>query len=223
MRASGERVRQVGAREDIIREGERAKDVKLILSGWACRYKSLEDGRRQIIAFFVPGDLCDLNIFILKEMDHSIGTITAVRLAELSRETLDTLTLGHPRITQALWWHTLVTAAIQREWTINLGQRTALERVAHLFCEVFLRLRAVGLTEGQSCELPLTQGELGDATGLSTVHVNRTLQELRGLGQIVLRGKTLTIPDLDLLRTTASFNPNYLHFDREGAHLDAND
>ena len=223
VRASGEHVRLFNAHEDIIREGDRAKDVNLILSGWACRYKLLEDGRRQIIAFFVPGDLCDLNIFILKEMDHSIGTITAVRLAELSRETLETLTLGHPRVTQALWWHTLVTAAIQREWTISLGQRTALERMAHLFCEMFLRLRAVGLTQGNSCELPLTQGELGEATGLSTVHVNRTLQELRALGQIVLRGKTLTIPDLDLLRTTAAFNPNYLHFDREGAHLDANE
>ncbi|WP_336490264.1 Crp/Fnr family transcriptional regulator [Methylobacterium nigriterrae] len=219
--ASG-RVRLFGPHQDIICEGDDPEHVNLMLDGWACRYKQLEDGRRQIISFFLPGDLCDPHIFVLREMDHSISTITPVKLAEIPRDTLLDLTEQHPRITQALWWEMLVHTAIQREWTVNLGQRTGLERVGHLLCELFIRLRAVGLTEGNSCILPITQVEFGDATGLSNVHVNRVLQELRASGLIVLKGRVLTIPDLAALQAASLFNMNYLHLDREGRHLDAN-
>src|SRR3712207_3458341 len=108
-------------------------------------------------------------------MDHSIGTITRVRLAEIPRDAILDITEQHPRITRALWWEMLVQVAIQREWTVNLGQRTGLERLAHLLCELFIRLRAVGLTQGNTVRLPVTQVDLGDATGLSNVHVNRVL------------------------------------------------
>jgi CRP-like cAMP-binding protein len=128
-----------------------------------------------------------------------------------------------PRITQALWWHELVVAAIQREWTTNVGQRSAFERIAHLCCELFLRLRAVGQTRGDTCDFPLTQADLADATGLTSVHVNRTIQELRREGLITLHKRLLTIHDLDRLMTACMFNPNYLHLNREGRHLDAND
>lgn len=222
-RLGTERVRHFGAREDILREGEAPTDVNLILSGWACRYKQLEDGRRQIIAFFLPGDLCDHNIFILREMDHSVGTITKVTVAGVSRETFEAATLKHSRITQALWWESLVTAAIQREWTVNLGQRNATERMAHLLCELFLRLQSVELTNANSCEFPVTQTELADATGLTSVHVNRTLQELRSAGLIKLNNRTLDIPDLERLMQIAMFNTNYLHLGHEGRHLDANE
>ena len=220
-RASTERVRHFAPRVDIVREGEKPKDVHLILSGWACRYKQLEDGRRQVVSFFLPGDICDVNVFILREMDHSIGTITAVSIADLSREFFDKVAAGHPRIVTAFWWETLVNAAIQREWTMSLAQRTALERIAHLLCEIWLRLRLAGLTQGDSCDFPLTQGDLADATGLSKVHVNRTLQELRADGLIVLKGKTLSVPNLDRLMRAGLFNPNYLHMDHEGRQLDA--
>lgn len=222
-RASAERVRKLRAHDDIIREGEQPRFVNLVLSGWACRFKHLDDGRRQIIAFFVPGDLCDLNIFILRQMDHSLGAITDATIAEIKHESLEALTIGHPRITQALWWETLVAAAVQREWTVNLGQRTAFERIAHVFCELFLRLRTVGLTDGDSCDWPLTQTELADTTGLSPVHVNRTLQELRSTEMILLRGKRLTIPNLEALMRAAIFSTNYLHLEHEGSHLDANE
>lgn len=222
-RVGGERIKHFQAREDVIHEGDRPDVINLIQDGWACRYKTLEDGRRQVIAYFVPGDLCDLNVFILKEMDHSIGSITPLTIAEIDRETFEELMREHPRIGQALWWELLVAAATQREWTVNIGQRDAAERMAHLFCELFLRLEAVGMTNGNSCELPLTQADLGEATGLSTVHVNRTLQQLRLAGLIVLRDRTLTIPDLRGLQRAALFNPNYLHLDHEGRHLDAND
>ena len=222
-RAASERVRSFGPRVDIAREGDRPRDVHMILAGWACRYKQLEDGRRQIVSFFLPGDICDLNIFILREMDHSIGTITSVTVADLSREFFDEISSGFPRIATAFWWESLVNAAIQREWTMSLGQRTAAERMSHLLCEIFLRLRLAGLTREDSCDFPLTQSDLADATGLSKVHVNRTLQELRSAELIVLKGKSLTIPNLERLMNEGLFNANYLHMNREGRQLDAND
>lgn len=197
--------------------------MHLILEGWAHRYKTLPDGRRQIVSFFVAGDLGDLNIYILKELDHSIGAITRLKVADISREDMDHLTENHPRVLQALWWADLVSVSIQREWALNLGQRTAYERLAHLLVELFLRLECVGLTKGASCDFPLTQNDLADATGLTAVHVNRTLQELRRAGLIVLHGRTLTIPDMEALKNAALFNENYLHLHREGRHLDAND
>jgi CRP-like cAMP-binding protein len=216
-------VREVDARRDIVREGEPPRVVRLVLEGWACRYKTLPDARRQIVSVFLPGDFCDLNVYILKEMDHNIGALTRVRFSEIGREAMDTVTAAHPRITQALWWHELVAMAVQREWTLNVGQRTAIERIAHLLVELFLRLKTVGLTRRNSCDFPMTQTDLAEATGLTAVHVNRTLQQLRRDGLIRLERKELTIPDLDRLMDLAMFNPNYLHLDREGRHLDAND
>jgi CRP-like cAMP-binding protein len=156
-------------------------------------------------------------------MDHSIGTITSVTVADLSREFFDEISSGFPRIATAFWWESLVNAAIQREWTMSLGQRTAAERMSHLLCEIFLRLRLAGLTREDSCDFPLTQSDLADATGLSKVHVNRTLQELRSAELIVLKGKSLTIPNLERLMNEGLFNANYLHMNREGRQLDANE
>jgi len=217
------KVRRVGPREDIIREGDCPDQVNLILEGWACRYKQLEDGRRQIIAFFLPGDLVDTHVFMLREMDHSIGTLNAVTLAEIGRDALTGIAERFPRVTQALWWEMMVATAVQREWTVNIGQRTATERLGHLLCELFLRMRAIDLTNGNSCELPITQVDLADALGLSNVHVNRVLQELRSSGLVSLRGRHLSIPDLAALSAASLFNPNYLHLDREGRHLDSNE
>lgn len=216
-------VKTIEARRDIIREGDKPVGVNVVLEGWAYRYKQLPDGRRQIVSFFIPGDLCDTNVFILKEMDHSIGSITRVSYSQILAPEFEELMARSPCITAALWWHELVTAAIQREWTTNVGQRTAAERLGHLFCEMFIRLRVVGLVDGNSCDWPLTQYDLADSTGLTAVHVNRTLQELRRLQLIELHGKRLTIPDLPRLMEASMFNANYLHLDREGRHLDAND
>lgn len=215
--------RVIPARRDLIREGEKPQFVHLMVDGWACRYKTLPDGRRQIVAFFVPGDFCDLNVYILRQMDNSLGAITRPSVSDISRDDMDALTSSRPRISQALWWETLVRAAIQREWTLNIGQRTAYERIAHLLVELFIRLRSVGMTQGNSCDFPLTQTDLADATGLTSVHVNRTLQELRSDGLIVLERKRLTIPELQALKDGAMFNPNYLHLDHEGKNLDSNE
>jgi CRP-like cAMP-binding protein len=222
-RAAGERVRSLGPREDIIHEGDKPRQVNVILEGYACRYKVLEDGRRSIAAFLMPGDVCDLRMFILKQMDHSIATITSAKVAEVPRDAFLDLTASFPRLSRALWWNSLVEEAIQREWTVNLGQRDAIERMAHLLCELFIRLRGVGLTNGHGCELPMTQAELADALGLSVVHTNRVLQDLRAQGLVTLKGKTLVIPDLDALMAAGLFNPNYLHLDRDGQAFDANE
>jgi CRP-like cAMP-binding protein len=209
-------VREVGAREDVISQGDRTGGVKLLLEGFACRYKSLGDGRRQIVAYFVPGDLCDLRVFILKRMDHSIGAIAPSKVATISPDNVLKLMHNYPTLTRALWWSTLVEEAITREWIVNMGQRNALERMAHLFCELLYRFRAVGLNQGLSCTLPLTQVELAETLGLSSVHVNRTLQELRRQKLITLDGGTLTIQDLHALEQLSFFSPEYLHLDYRG-------
>jgi CRP-like cAMP-binding protein len=206
-------VREYGAREDVISQGDRTGGVKLLLEGFACRYKVLEDGRRQTVAYFVPGDLCDLRVFILKRMDHSIGTVVASRVANIAPDDVLMLMHDYPNLTRALWWSTLVEEAITREWIVNVGQRSALERMAHLFCELWYRFRAVDLNDGPSCRLPLTQMELAETLGISPVHVNRTLQELRRLKLIALEGGVLTIENLDALKELSFFTPDYLHLD----------
>lgn len=212
--------RRLGPREDVVRDGDRPRHVNVVLEGWACRYKQLEDGRRQVISIFLPGDLCDPHVFVLRKMDHSLGTLTSVVLAEISEAAIREISLQFPRVAEALWWEMLVTSAIQREWTVSLGQRLATERLGHLFCELFLRLRAVGMTSDTSCEFPITQADLGDAMGLSTVHINRTLKELRAEGLIRLRGRQLTIPDFPALQAASLFDPSYLHHERDSSVMD---
>ncbi|MGJ3263700.1 MAG: Crp/Fnr family transcriptional regulator [Salinarimonas sp.] len=209
-----ERVRRVGPREDVVREGERPRGLHLVLDGWAMRYKSLEDGRRQVLSFVLPGDLCEQHVLLLPRADHSLGSITPVTVAEVSATRIAEISGASPRLPTALAWSDLCAQALQREWTVNLGQRTALERMAHLICELFHRLRAVGLTHGLSYELPATQAMLADATGISAVHVNRTLQELRAAELITLRGRHMTIHDIEALETAGLFSPAYLHLHR---------
>ena len=213
-------VRIVEARQDLISEGERPKHVHLVLDGWACRYKQLPDGRRQVVNFLIVGDFCDLNMHILEAMDHSVGAITRLKVAVIAPEEMDALTAGRTGITRALWWHELVTAAIEREWTLNLGQRGAYERLGHLLVELYVRLRIVGCAHNGRCDLPLTQNDLADATGLTSVHVNRTLQDMRRDGLIELARKQLQILDLPRLMEVSTFNPYYLHLDREERNFD---
>lgn len=209
-RLSAERVRRSGARTDIAREGEPTQVLRLFLSGWACRYRTLEDGRRQILAFLLPGDLCDLNNDVLSELDHSIGALTPVHYVEIQHDRVAHLLAERPRLARAFWWHMLTSFSIQREWTLNLS-RSALERLGNLFCELFFRLRAVGLTQGGRYDLPITQIEMAEATGLTPVHVNRTLQEMRSEGLIILKERVLDIPDIAALQHAVLFSPTYLH------------
>jgi len=209
-----EGLQRAGPGEDLISEGDPVDSVRVVLSGWLYRYKTLEDGRRQIVNFILPGETCDAHAFLLSTMDHSIATLTPVAYAEIKRARFEKLVAAERSLAEAFWCETLLSNAIQREWAINLGRRVAMERVAHLFCEIYERLRPIGLVEGNSCNLPVTQMDLADATGLSVVHLNRTLQELRASGLIVLRERTLTISNLDALKDAALFSPSYLHLYR---------
>lgn len=205
--------RLVPARTDLIREGDAPDDVFLIVEGFACRYKINGEGERQIMAYLVPGDFCDLHVFILEAMDHSIGTLSECRVVTIPRATILSL-LERPAIARAFWWATLVDEGTLREWLVNVGSREANQRVAHLFCEIHMRLASVGLVSDGRFTLPLTQAELGDTMGLSNVHVNRTLQELRASGMLTISRSAIEILDLPKLQAYADFNFNYLHLSK---------
>ncbi|MCJ2106744.1 Crp/Fnr family transcriptional regulator [Methylobacterium sp. E-041] len=205
------RIRQVGARVDLASEGDPPDNVHLVLDGFACRYKVLADGSRQIMAYLVPGDFCDLNVFILDQMDHNIGTISKCQVADIPRQAIEEITANYPLITRAFWWCNLVDEAVLREWLVNMGVRAADERIAHLICELHARLEAVGRCKDNSYEFPFTQTDIADTMGLSNVHVNRTLRDLRGMGLITLKNRVMTILDVERLKDFCKFNPNYLH------------
>jgi CRP-like cAMP-binding protein len=196
--------------ESLIVEGESAAHIGLLLSGFAYAAQSLPDGRRQIVSYLIPGDLCDPRLLLLPVAAHSVSTLTAANIALFSRETLLALVERHPSLGRALCWMALQEELIAREWLVNIGQRTALERLAHLLCEVFTRMQAVQLTDGGRCELPLTQVELADTLALSTVHINRTLQELRRQRMVSLSGGMLEIHDFPALQSVAMFSGDYL-------------
>jgi CRP-like cAMP-binding protein len=205
--------RQAGPREDLIRQGDRPHAMHGVLSGIACRYKTLPEGERQIVGLMVPGDFCDVHFHILGTVDHSIATIGACEIALVPRHAIDRLISEHPSVARAMWWASLVDEATLREWLLSMGQRSAIQRMAHLFCELRLRMKLVGLAEDDTFDFPLTQAELSDVLGLSSVHANRTLQELRGADLITLRNNRLQIHDPAALQELAEFDPAYLHLE----------
>jgi len=207
-------VRQIETHEDLIEEGDRPEFVHVVLEGFACRYKLLEDGGRQIMAWLVPGDFCDLHIAILGEMDHNIGTLSSSKIALIRPDSVVELTQTSAALSKALWWASLVDEAILREWLVGMGRRAADRQIAHLFCELLARLQAVGRAPRNVLTMPVTQAQLADTVGLTPVHVNRTVQHLRELGLITWRDRNLTIVDVDGLQAFADFDPNYLHLSK---------
>jgi CRP-like cAMP-binding protein len=206
-------VRQMRADHDIVRERDRPTQCCLVLDGWLCRYKILETGARQIFSFHIAGDVPDLQSLHLKTMDHNLGSLVQSTVAFIQHDSLKSLTKSFPNIGNVLWRDTLIDAAIFREWMVGMGRRDAPSRLAHLVCELFTKKRAVGLTRGYTCNFPITQSVMGDALGLSTVHVNRSLMELRGRGLIKLEKQVLTILDWDGLQKEGGFDQLYLHLD----------
>ena len=210
LRSGVEHVRIVEPETDLVREGAPPGSVRLVIDGIAFRYKTIPQGRRQVLAFLLAGDMCDLQIPILGVMDHGIRTLTRCHVAHLSQTVVDGWT-ERPRVIRALWWATLVDEAIMREWIVNLGARQAEERVAHLLVELLYRLRAVGLATDKGYALPLSQEKLGECTGLSAVHVNRVLTRLRKAGLVSFQRHRVAIDNLEALRAMAGFDPSYLH------------
>jgi len=210
-------IKIAGRRQDILREGDRPAECCLVLEGFAYRYKLTEEGKRQIFSFHIPGDIPDLQSLHLDVMDHSLASLSPSKLMFIPHEIVRDLMRRCPRIGDAFWRDTLIDAAVFREWMICLGRREAYGHMAHLLCELYVRLQAVGLTNGDAYEFPLTQAELGDALGLSPVHVNRTLQELRGEGLITLQAGSVTVLDWERLKEAGEFDPTYLHLRQEAA------
>ncbi len=203
--------RALGPRKDLIREGDQPGPVFVMLEGWAFRYKVLPNGSRQVMAFLMPGDACDLHIGMLAAMDHSISTATHAQVATISRETMDELMLTYPGIARAMYIAQLVDEGTLRAWIVSLGRRSSTERAAHLLLELYLRGVRTGVAGEGKMELPLSQLVIADALGMSPVHVNRVLQELRGSGAIELRRGVLRIQNPVALTAFSGFDENYLH------------
>lgn len=204
--------RSVAARTELAAEGDLLNSAQIILAGWACRYRQFADGRQQIISILLPGDLCEPAIPRQSRCAHALTSITPVTLAQIPILSLRDLMARSPALEEAFQLEALSAAAIQREWTVSLGCRTGIERLAHLFCELYARLAAVGLADGETCPLPITQGDLADALGQTSVHINRILQELRGGRLVALKSRRLTILNRHRLEEMAHFRPTYLSF-----------
>lgn len=198
------------ARTDIVTQGQQPKDVKLITDGFAYRYKISRDGRRQIVGYLVPGDICDLHALSLPAMDHSIAALTPVMFARISHTDIKDF-LESPRLCHALLMVALTSEATAREWIANYGRHRSEARIGHFLCEWYFRLETVGLVSGDTCPFPLTQAEIGDTVGLSTVHVNRAMMLLARTNLVTVRRKRLCVPDLDALMEMCDFDSTYLH------------
>ena len=200
----------VAAGSDIVREHSRPLHSTLLISGFSARYSTLEDGARQITEINVAGDFIDLHSLLMKQMDHGVVALTECVIAEAPHSGLIDITERYPHLTRLLWLDTIIDAAIHRQWLVAMGRRSGLGHLAHLVCELYLRLQAVGQTGDMSFYLPLTQATLGDALGLSTVHVSRLISELRGEGVINWSGGRIDILDWRRLAEIAEFDPTYL-------------
>jgi CRP-like cAMP-binding protein len=214
LRTAVAEIRDHPAGKTIVRSGTTLSASTLLIDGIVCRYKDLADGQRQIMELHVAGDFVDLHGFLLKRLDHNIGTMTPVRIALVSHEALRGITESHPHLGRMLWFSTLLDAAIHREKILSIGRRSAVARIAHILCELLVRLRLVGLAEESGYALPLTQADLADVTGLTSVHVNRMLKKLRDDKLLVFRGGRVAIADWEGLQRIAEFDPTYLHLER---------
>jgi CRP-like cAMP-binding protein len=204
------RYKVIPSHRDVVCEGDSPDYTTILLDGYMCRYTTMRDGKRQILSFLVPGDFCDLSGFVERRIDHFVGTLTPCTVAVIAHRDLGSLVKSHPSIRDALWRETLQDAAIYRAWISNIGRRSAYERLAHLFCEISLRLEAVGMMKKAGYEFMVTQVDLGDALGLSGVHVNRMLQQLRSEDLITFNANTLAIHNWDRLREISGFDSAYL-------------
>lgn len=198
----------------IVKAGVTLSQSILLVEGLVCRYKDLADGQRQIMEIHVPGDFIDLHGFLLKRLEHHLGSLTPVRLATVPHEKLRAITERHPHLARMLWFSTLLDAAIHRERILSVGRRSAISRIAHLICELYLRLEVIGLAEDGRYRLPLTQTDLADASGLTAVHVNRMLKQLRDQNLLTFRHGDVVIHEWDRLQRLAEFDDGYLYLER---------
>lgn len=205
------RLRHLDPGSYLIREGDRPQSACVLVTGYAIRQKVTGDGSRQILAVCIPGDAVDLQNMFLDVSDHAVQTLTQCKVADVPREALQDLVLHRPAIGTAIIQLSLVEASILREWVVNVGRRDARQRIAHILCEFAVRLESRGLTNGPGFELPMTQEQLADATGLTSVHVNRVLKGLEADGLISRRRRHIHFDDWRALQDAGDFSRRYLH------------
>ncbi|HEV7344475.1 MAG TPA: Crp/Fnr family transcriptional regulator [Devosia sp.] len=206
---------QFRAGEDLVSEGAHSNRSMLVISGYTCRYRLNSEGARQLTAIHVAGDFVDLQSFLLREMDHSVGALGDCTVLTFPHERLIKVTERFPHLTRLLWLVTLLDGAIQREWLVGMGRLSATQRTAHLICEIYRRLQAAGVASDDSFTFPLTQATLADAVGISAVHINRVIQDLRQRDLLSWEGGRIEIRDWAALAATAEFDEKYLHLLRE--------
>ncbi|AMK25474.1 Crp/Fnr family transcriptional regulator (plasmid) [Sphingobium sp. SJ10-10] len=210
LEASIGHVRKAQARQIIARAGEPIRLSTYLMEGFICRYMDDRNGLRQLVAVHVPGDFVDLHGYPLGRLDHDVATLGVCKIALIPHEALDGLLVERPNLTKLLWFSTLLDAAMHREWIFRLGRLDAIARIAHFFCEIEAKLRAVGLSDGREFTFPLTQADLGEACGMTPVHINRMLRELRERKLLQMRRSRITIFDLAALRQLSDYDPSYL-------------
>ena len=204
-------VKDIPAHSIIAREGERPVQCCLLVEGIVCRSKTTDAGKRQILSIHIPGDIPDLQSLQLHVMDHDMTTLSRSTVGFILHDALHALTRERPLIGEALWRETLIDAAMFREWIVNVGRRSAISRLAHLLAEIGRRMQVMGLAAGDRFELPMTQLDIADALGLTPVHVNRVVQELRRAGLLELHKHVVALPDLPRLKELGEFDDLYLH------------
>lgn len=199
---------------DIVRMGDRPSQCCVVIEGFTCIYKLTSEGGRQIMAIHVPGDIPDIQSLHLGLMDFGLASVSSCTVGYIPHEEIRRMCDNYPRLGVALWRETLIDAAIYRDWMLNIGQREAFGRVAHLVCELIVRLRAVGLTEGDSFKFPVTQANLADAFGISSAHMSRVFGALAADGLLQVTRQRVTVLDWDKLQEAGDFDPTYLHLER---------
>jgi CRP-like cAMP-binding protein len=206
--------KEVAADVTVVRAQVDLSVSNILLEGLMCRYKDLYNGERQITELHVPGDFVDLHSFPLKRLDHNVMALVPCKIALVPHDRLYAITETHPHLTRLLWFMTTLDAAIHREWELSLGRRTSSARIAHVLCELHTRFQIVGMTQGDSYRLPLTQFDLAECLGLTAIHVNRTLRELRMSRLVTFRNKNVVIENLAGLAKLAEFDSDYLYVDK---------
>ena len=206
-------IQRFKAGRTLVRTGEGITQSTLLIDGLVARFKDLSDGQRQIMEIHVDGDFVDLHGFILKRLDHNVGALTDVTVGFVPHEVLARITQEEPHLSRMLWLSTLMDASIQREHILSMGRRPALGRIGHLMCELCVRFEVIGQATERSFPLALTQVDIADATGLTAIHVNRMLRQLREQGLLTFKSGRVEILDWERLRSISEFDPTYLHLE----------
>jgi CRP-like cAMP-binding protein len=204
-------IKTLPSQSAIVIEGDRPAQCVLIVKGFACRCKTTDTGKRQILSIHIAGDIPDLQSLHLHVMDHDLKTLSPCTIAVIPHDALRALTRSRPLVAEALWRETLIDAAVFREWIVNVGRRPAAARLAHLISELRKRLEAIGIDTGEHFDLPMTQLDLADALGLTPVHVNRVMKVLRNDGLMEFRRNVVRLKDAEKLARVGGFDDLYLH------------